>query len=158
VRYQFLNPSFPGSFAVVQGEANRVSAGGVTTSFYLRDRASMASAYGQEISHTMEFLSGLYGQVPFRDLTVVETEAGAPNGYASSGILFLAPKAIGNDVNSKLVANELARQWWGGMVSGTSRNQIWIENGMARYSEMLLAENTGGAGALETLVHDAFVE
>jgi aminopeptidase N len=35
---------------------------------------------------------------------------------------------------------------------------MWIENGLARYSELLYVEHVNGAGALESEVHDTYVE
>ena len=158
VRFQTAIPSFPASFAVVQGDPTTIASGGIQTALYFRERKDMAGAYGQEIGRAVEFLSGVYGSLPNRNLTVVETEAGTPNGYASPGILFLSPRAIGNEVNSKLLANQISRQWWGGQVSAATRNHLWIENGMARYAELLYTENVSGAGALEAQVHDTYVE
>ena len=106
----------------------------------------------------MEFLSGVYGPLPNRNLIVIETEAGTPNGYSAPGILFLSPRAIGTEVNTKLVANQVSRQWWGALVSPTTRNHMWIENGMARYAELMYTENISGAGAMEEQVHDTYVE
>ena len=158
VRFQTATPSFPASFAVVQGDPTTIASGGIQTALYFRERKDMAGAYGQEIGRAMEFLSGLYGSLPNRNLTVIETENGTPNGYAAPGILFLSPRAIGNEVNAKLLANQISRQWWGGQVSPTTRNHMWIENGMARYAELLYTENVSGAGAMEAQVHDTYVE
>jgi tetratricopeptide (TPR) repeat protein len=157
-RFKVATPSFPASFAVVKGDPTTIASGGISTSLYFRERKDMAGAYGQEIGRAMEFLSGVYGQLPNRNLAVIETEAGTPNGYASPGILFLAPRAIGTEVNAKLLANQISRQWWGGQVSPSSRNHMWIENGMARYAELMYTENTSGAGAMEAQVHDTYVE
>ncbi|HSP66639.1 MAG TPA: M1 family aminopeptidase, partial [Bryobacteraceae bacterium] len=158
VRFQTATPSFPASFAVVQGDPTTIASGGIQTALYFRERKDMAGAYGQEIGRAMEFLSGVFGPLPNRNLTVVETEAGTPNGYAAPGMLFLSPRAIGNEVNSKLLANQISRQWWGGLVSPATRNHMWIENGMARYGELLYTENVSGAGAMEAQVHDTYVE
>jgi hypothetical protein len=158
VRFQFLQPSFPGNFAVVRGDPTVVPAGGISTTFYLSDHKNMAAPYGQEIGRVTEFLSSVFGAIPSRNLTVIETETGAPSGYSAPGILFFAPKAIGTEVNAKLLANQISRQWWGNEVAPASRNHLWIQNGLARYSEMLYAENVSGAGALQTGVHDTFVE
>jgi len=106
----------------------------------------------------MEFLTGVFGPLPNRNLMVIETEAGTPNGYSAPGILFLSPRAIGSEVNTKLLANQISRQWWGGQVSPSSRNHMWIENGMARYAELLYTENISGAGAMEEQLRDTFVE
>jgi aminopeptidase N len=158
MRFQSVTPSFPGSFAVVQGDPTTISSGGINTALYFRGRKDMAGAYGQEIGRAMEFLSGVYGPLPDRNLMVIETEAGTPNGYSAPGILFLSPRAIGSEVNAKLLANQIARQWWGALVSPTTRNHMWIENGMARYAELMYTENISGAGAMEEQVHDTYVE
>jgi tetratricopeptide (TPR) repeat protein len=158
VRFQLTTPSFPGSFAVVKGDPTIIASGGINTTLYFRERKDMAGAYGQEIGRAMEFLSGVYGPLPNRNLMVIETEAGTPNGYSAPGILFLSPRGIGSEVNTKLLANQISQQWWGVQVSPTTRNHMWIQNGMARYSELLYTENISGAGALEDQVHDTYVE
>jgi tetratricopeptide (TPR) repeat protein len=157
VRFKFDQISFPGSVAVVRGDPNPVAANGVTTFFYLRESASMATAYGEEISKAMIYFTSLYGLPPKKDLTVVETEDGAPNGYSAPGLLFLAPRSIGKQVNVRLVANQVARQWWGALVSPTTRNHLWIENGLSRYAEILYMEHVNGASAFNSEVHDAYV-
>src|ERR1041384_1098872 len=106
----------------------------------------------------MAFFTDVYG-LPFRkDLTVVETEDGTPNGYAAPGILFFSPHGIGKNVNTDLVANEVSRQWWGTMVSPSTRNHMWIENGLARYCELLYLEHLNGANSIEAPIHDIYVE
>ncbi len=158
VRFQFASPSFPASFAIVRGDPVTIASGGISTQLYFRARKDMAGAYGQEIGHAMEFLSGEFGPLPNRNLVVIETEAGTPNGYSSPGIMFLSPSAIGTAVNTRLVANQVSQQWWGALVSPTTRNHLWIENGMARYAELLYTESISGAGAMEDQVHDTYVE
>jgi len=157
-RWKFSQPSFPGSIAVVRRDsANTITSAGVSTTFSFRDSAAMAGAYGEEFARAMTFFTDLYGIPPKANLTVVETEAGAPNGYSAPGLVFLSPKGIGKDVNLKLVANQVARQWWEEEISPTTRNHLWIENGMARYSELLYIEHVNGSAALETERHDTFI-
>ena len=157
-RFRYTQASFPGSFAVVKGDAKPINAGGITNYFYFRESADMAGPYGEEIAKAMTFFTGLYGSPIKKDLTVIETEDGTPNGYAAPGLLFLSPKGIGKQVNTQLVANQVARQWWGLLVSATTRNHTWIENGLARYAEFLYAQNLNGNGAFETQVHSTYVE
>jgi len=157
-RFQFTQASFPGSIAVVRGEPKTVSANGVTTELYVRQGAAVSQAYGEEIAKCMVFFTDLFG-LPFKkNLVVVETEAGTPNGYAGPGIIFLAPKGMTQPVNMRLVANEVARQWWGTLLSPVSRNHMWIENGLARYSEIMYLEHVNGASALDQEIHDTYVE
>ncbi|MBV9507047.1 MAG: peptidase M1 [Acidobacteriia bacterium] len=157
--FKFEHPSFPANFAVVKGNPVKVQSEGVTTSVYFRDsEAAMAQAYGEETGKVMSYFTGLLGVPPYADLTLVETEAGAPNGYAAPGILFFAPRGIGKEPNGKLLANEVSRQWFEDLVSPTTRNHIWLSNGPATYAEALWTEHTTGAGALQSVVRDNTIE
>jgi aminopeptidase N len=156
--FQYTKPSFPGSIAVVQGDPVKVNSQGVTTSIYFRQKQSMANAYGEETGKIMTFLSSLYGLAPQANLTLVETEDGTPNGFSAPGVIFLSPKGIGNQVAARLLANQLARQWWETLVSPISRDHMWLENGNARFAELLWDEHNSGPAAFEQDVHDTYVE
>ncbi len=161
VTYEFrvTQPSFPGSIAVVRGEPQRVETEGVVTELYFRDAsAGMAGAYGQEIGRIVTYLSSVYGLPPQKDLTVVETEAGTPNGYSAPGILFLTTPAIGKEVNARLLVNQIARQWWGTLLSPANRNHLWLTNGAARFSELLWIRETQGPSAFEAQLRDNYIE
>jgi len=151
-------PAFPGDLAVVQGDPQRIQSQGVMTTFYLRARKSVAQAYGDEIGKVMTWATSLYGLPPQANLTVVETEDDAPSGYAAQGILFLSPRALSDRVNSRLLVNQISRQWYGVLVSPSSRNHLWIVNGEARYAELLYIEHTEGPGAFETEVKSNYIE
>ena len=155
----FERPSFPGSIAVVKGNPARIASEGVTTTLYFRDaEASMAQDYGDQTGKTMSYFTSLYGLPPYANLTVVETEDGAPNGYAAPGLVFLAPKAIGKQVNSTLLANQISRQWWEDFVSPATRNHLWLTNGLAAYSELLWTEHEKGPAAMESALHNVMTE
>jgi aminopeptidase N len=120
--------------------------------------AEMAQPYGDQTGKIMSYFGGIYGLPPYANLTLVETEDGAPNGYAAPGLVFLAPRAIGKQVNSKLLANQSARQWFEELTSPSTRNHLWLENGMAAYSELLWAEHEKGPAAMEQQLRDVMVE
>lgn len=155
----FNSPGFGGSLAIVQGEGKKVSSGGVNSLIYFRgESAAAAESWGEETGKVMGLLTTQFGIAPNSSLVLVETEDGAPNGYAAPGMLFLSPRGIGKEANSKLLANQLARHWYGLLTSPVSRNHLWITNGMARYAELLHTEQTAAAGAVETEVRDTYVE
>jgi tetratricopeptide (TPR) repeat protein len=156
--FHFAKLSFPGSIAVVQGEPKKIQESGVVTSFYLRSRESVVKAYGEEIGKIMIWATSLYGLPPQANLTVVETENDAPSGYAAQGILFLSPRALSTHVNTRLLVNQITRQWYGVLVSPTTRNHLWLVNGQARYAELLYIEHTEGAGTFESEVKSDYVE
>jgi aminopeptidase N len=155
---KFNQPSFPGSVAVVQGSPQQVQSQGVTTNIYFRTAKDMAQAYAEETGKVMTYLTSVFGLPPQASLTLVETEPGTPNGYAGNGILFLSPRSIAKQVNPRLLANQVARQWMGNMVSPTTRNHMWLVNGMARYAEFLYLEHQNGPGALESEIRDTYIE
>ena len=157
-RFKFDQASFPGDFAVVKGDPKPISANGITTNFYLRASTDMAAPYGEEIAKAMAYFSSIYGPPYKKDLTVIETEDGTPNGYSAPGLLFFSPKGFGKQVNQQLVANQVARQWWGALVSPTTRNHMWIENGLARYAEFLYAGQAEGNGAMNTQIQATYIE
>jgi aminopeptidase N len=158
--FRFDRPSFPGSIAVVKDEPPKsISSQGVNTTIYFRGaEAEQASAYGEETGKIMTHFTSLYGIPPYANLTLVETENGAPNGYAAPGIVFLNPRGIGKEANTRLLSNQIARQWWGILLSPIDRNHLWLANGMATYSEALYIEETNGPGALESEMRDQSVE
>lgn len=157
--FDFTQPAFPGSLAVVRGEGQTVESEGVRTTVYFRgDNAGMANAYGQEMGRVMTFLSGLYGLPPESGLTVVETASGSPNGYSAPGMLFIASPSIGDKVDTRLLLNQTARQWWGTLSSPATRNHLWLTNGAARYSELLWIEATDGPAAMIPVVRDNYIE
>ncbi len=157
--FHYEKASFPGSVALVKGEGTRVSSQGITTRIFFHPaHAANAQAYGEETGKIMGFLTSEYGLAPQANLTLVETESGAVNGYSAPGVLFFAPGAISKQVNVRVLTNQLSRQWWGVLVSPTNRNHLWLDNGPARYSELLYMEHTTGSGAAEAEIKNTYVE
>ncbi len=157
--FHYDKPSFPGSLAIVKNDPVRVSSQGINTQVFFRDQqAGAAQTYGDETGKIMTFFTSEYGLAPQANLSLVETEAGAVNGYSAPGVIFLAPGAITQQVNTRALADQLARQWWGVLVSPASRNHLWLENGPARYSELLYVEHDAGPGAMDAEMKTTYVE
>ena len=157
--FNYEKASFPGSIGIVKGDAIRVSSQGVNSGVFFRDaQTAEAKTYGEEAGKIMTFLTGLYGLAPQANLTLVETEDGAVNGYSAPGIIFLAPGSITKKVNSRVLANQLSRQWWGILVSPINRNHLWLENGPARFSEILYQEHASGSSSTDTEMRATYVE
>lgn len=157
--FRSTQPGFYGSLALVKGTAKRVSAEGVMTDIYFQaDRQGVAQAIGEETAKQMNFFTGIYGVPPQKNLTLVESGEGAPNGYSAPGILFLSPAGIGKQPSQRLLSNQITRQWFGNLISPVNRNHIWIVNGMARYAEIMYQEHLNGPSALESEIHDLYAD
>jgi aminopeptidase N len=160
-KYSFAytqNPSFPGSIALVKEQPQKVSSQGISTTIYFRQHANQAQNYGDEVGKIMGLFTNDFGLAPQANITLLETVDGAPNGYVAPGIVFLSPSSIGTQVNQRLLSDQLARQWWGVLVSPSDRNYLWLTNGAARYAEILYLQNLGGPGSADTDIHNDYVE
>jgi len=157
--FQFAKAAFPGSLGVSRTAAVKQPSDGLTTYLFFRGtEASMTRVYGEETAKMVNYFTGLFGIAPYANLTVFETEANAPSGYSAPGIVFLSPRAIGHDVNTRVLPNQISRQWWGTQVSAGTRNHLWVENGLATYSEALWSEHLSGSSALDTQMKAASIE
>lgn len=157
--FKFSRSSFPGSIAVVKDQPAKVQSEGVTTTLYFRGpEAATAQPCGEKIGQMVSQFTGLFGIPPYANLTVVETEAGAPKGYAAPGLIFLAPNALSPILSVNVLANEVSRQWWEELVSPTTRNHLWITNGLAAYSELLWTEHENGPGAMNSALKSVMVD
>ncbi len=141
--FSSVNPGFGGSIALAAKDPAVVNAEGVQARVFFRgENGKLAQAYGNETGSVLRLLQKFFGLPPSANLILVETEAGAPSGYAAPGIVFLNTPAITETVNSRLLVNQLARQWWGNLIYPESRNHLWLFNGIARYAELLWLEET----------------
>jgi tetratricopeptide (TPR) repeat protein len=157
--FHYEHSSFPASIAILKGEPARVSSEGVNTQVYFRgEQASLAQAYGDETGKILTYFTGMYGLAPQASLTLIETEAGSVDGYAAPGIIFLAPGTITKPLNTRVLSAQISRQWWGVLVSPVNRNHLWLENGPARYSQLLYEQHSAGQGAMDLDLKTTYIE
>jgi tetratricopeptide (TPR) repeat protein len=162
-RFQFTSASsaIHGSVAIVKSDLTpgKGESKGVTTTCYFKTQKDTCAAFVEEASNVLTYLTSFMGEPLSKSITLVETDSGAPNGYSNfGGLIFVAPNMIQAEPPKRLLANQLTRQWYGSVITPTTKNHLWLVNGMARYAEALYLENQGGAAALEAEVKDLFVD
>ena len=69
----------------------------------------------------------------------------------------MAGPSITEKTNYRLLANDIAHQWWGVSVSPATKEDWWLSDGFSRYSEAMYVENAAGAAGLEEAVKDMSV-
>jgi aminopeptidase N len=157
--FKTLKPAFPGSLAMTKDTVKKVGAQGLMNDVWFRAaHQSTAQAWGEETAKAMVFLTSLLGVPPQANLTIVETGEGAPNGYSAAGLLFVSPSTAARPPSPRLLANQITRQWFGGLLSPATRNHIWVCNGVAKYAEVLYLESLNGPQSVEPEIHELYVD
>jgi aminopeptidase N len=153
--FNWTKPSFPGT--IIAGKFNEpmVVAGSPNVRVYLTDAHKQSGPeYAQTANKEFDFFGETFGEGPSRLLNVVELPDDTLPAYWAPEIAAVAGARISDRNNFRLLANTMAHQWWGCVVSPATLNDAWITNGMSRYGELMYVERVSGATALQTGVID----
>jgi hypothetical protein len=151
-------PSFPGSMvAGVFQEYKSDDAGLDLHVFFKPTHQSLAPAYTTTAVQEFSYFINLYGLPPSQKLNVVELPGDTLPYLWAPEIAGLAGPSITEKTNYRLLADAIAHQWWGVSVSPASKDDWWLSDGFARYSEAMYVENAAGGAGLEEAVKDMSV-
>ena len=158
--YTFSYPkaSFPGTILIGKYEQTKSSEGGLDVTVYTSpENKAVAQAYADTASKAYFFYTSTFGPTFGTKLSLVEIPNDTvPSAWAPE-IAAIASRAFTAKVNYRLVANTIAHQWWGTVVSPATRNDWWINDGFARYSEALYVEHVAGQAGFEEVTKDMAV-
>jgi peptidase M1-like protein/tetratricopeptide repeat protein len=150
--------SFPGTIIAGSFGDYYSTDAGVDLHVYFKPlHKEIASAYAETAVKEFTYYITAYGVPPSNVLRIVEIpDDTVPSAWAPQ-VVALSSRGITPKTNYRLLANNIAHQWWGVTVSPASRNDWWIEDGFARYSEARYIETAAGQGALQEAVKDMSV-
>ncbi len=110
-------------------------------------RARFESDFGRQ-GEMVRLFTELFGPYPFEGYTVVVTEDDLDIPLEAQGLSVFGVNYLdGHRGSERLVAHELAHQWFGNSVTVSSWQHIWLHEGFACYAEWLWSEHAGDASA-----------
>jgi len=151
-------PSFPGTIVAGSFQEFKSDEAGLDLHVFFKPaHQNLGAIYAGTAVKEFTYYVTLYGTAPSTTLKVVEIpDDTVPSAWAP-GIAAVASRAVTDKVNYRLLANTIAHQWWGASVSPASRDDWWLNDGFARYSEARYVEQAAGPAGLEETVKDMSV-
>lgn len=157
--FDFTQDSFPGSIGIVTGEALSVSTDSGAMRLYMRSiDEGLAREYGEAAGEMVSFYKDLFGPPYSGSLAFVESGEYSPDGYAAPGLVFLSPYGMRNTLNRRLLARQVAHQWWRSMVTPGNRSHLWLDYGFGWYAALLETRNSLGEEAFDQAIQETRVE
>jgi hypothetical protein len=154
--FSWQKPSFPGT--IIAGPfTDSVFAGGGIHVYLSPSKKQYASAYADFARKQLEFFTSLYGP-PFSPLLkIVEIPNDTLPAAWAPEIVALATRDISEKTDYRDLADTIAHQWWGGLVSAASKDDWWLVDGGARASEMRFVQTQVSQTAFEEATRDMAV-
>jgi len=151
-------PSFPGTIIAGTFQEFKSDDAGIDMKVYFKpNHQNLGAEYASTALKAFTYFVTQYGNAPSTRLKIVEVpDDTVPTAWAPE-MAILSGRAITEKTNYRLLANTIAHQWWGVSVSPASKDDWWISDGFARYSEARYVESAAGTAGLEEMVKDMSV-
>jgi len=156
--YAFENSSFPGTVIAGHYVVQPATAVGADIALYLKPgHENLAASYGDTAARILAFYSDVFGPLPSAHLAIVEIGDDTVGGYTAPGVVALASRAFTNPVNYRLLAHEISHLWWRCLVSPSTPNDAFLDEGLGEYSKALYVQQAAGDAAFEDLMRETEV-
>jgi hypothetical protein len=121
---------------------------GISVAVYApREASAKAADFASDIARAESIFSDMFGPLPDPDMAIVQLPDGTLRDFAAPGVLLLSARYWDPKGSDRTIARLVASQWWGNQVLPATTGDVWISDGLARYSEALYAEQSAGKEA-----------
>ena len=153
--YRVDKPEPAGSFVVAPLQLSPERSEGAAYSIYTPPSlANTAPAYADAVAHVLDYYNDAFGALPTPGMTVAQLPDGTVDGFAAPGLLLVSARQWSAKPNERLLANLVAHQWWGAQVTPATTSDVWVTDGLSRYSEGLYVEESSGKEGLNKALED----
>jgi aminopeptidase N len=137
-----------GSFVAGNLQYNPKQAEGVHVSVYApRSTSGSAQDFANDVARAVIAFSDMFGPLPDASMTLIQLPDDTLRDFAGPGVLMLNSHIWNPKSADRTIARLVASQWWGNQVLPATAGDVWISDGLARYSEALYAEQNAGKEA-----------
>jgi len=156
--FTWNQPSFPGTIIAGTFQEFKSDDAGLDLHVYFKPlHQSLGAEYASTAVKEFTYFVTQYGNAPSTSLKIVEIpDDTVPSTWAPE-IAGIASRAISEKINYRLLANTIAHQWWGTSVSPAAKDDWWLNDGFARYSEARYVGSAAGQAGMEEMVKDMSV-
>jgi hypothetical protein len=129
-------------------QLNPKQAEGINVSVYApRTASASAQNFADSVARSVTIFSDMFGPIPDPTFSVIQIPDGTVRDFAAPGVLLLSQRIWDPRASDRTIARLVASQWWGVQVLPATPGDVWITDGLARYSEALYAEQNAGREA-----------
>jgi tetratricopeptide (TPR) repeat protein len=129
-------------------QLNPKQAEGINVAVYApRTASANAQNFADSVARSVTIFSDLFGPIPDPTVSVIQLPDGTVRDFAAPGVLLLSQRIWDPRASDRTIARLVASQWWGVQVLPATPGDVWITDGLARYSEALYAEQNAGREA-----------
>jgi tetratricopeptide (TPR) repeat protein len=109
--------------------------------------AKSAQDFANSVARSVTEFSDMFGPLPDPSMAVIQLPDGTLRDFAAPGVLLLSAHLWNPKSSDRILARLVASQWWGNQVLPATPGDVWISDGLARYSEALYLEQNNGKEA-----------
>ena len=148
-------PAPNGTFVAGALQFTPKQAEGINVAVYAPPAATKnAQDFANLVARAITEFSDSFGPLPDPTTAVVQLPDGTVRDFAAPGVLLLSQRIWNPKSAERTIARLVASQWWGNQVLPASPADVWISDGLARYSEALYLDQTNGKEAGLRVVDD----
>ena len=141
-------PAPHGTFVAGNLQLNPKQAEGISVAVYApRADSANAQAFADDVARAVVVFSDMLGGLQDPALTVIQIPDGTLRDFAAPGVLLLSHRIWEPKSSERTIARLVASQWWGNSVLPATPGDVWVTDGLARYSEEMYAEQVTGKEA-----------